>query len=106
MKRFWQIVKVLAIIINVIIALGLMATSFSGGFDAAKYPKIAVFGMTFPIFLAAEVCFLIFWLIWRKFIIFIIFLLPAIICWDAIYTYAPLNPRESEQASGRERNNG
>lgn len=80
-----------ALILSILISLCLFTTAYSGLLNPQEYPMLAVFGMSFPIFLIVQACVIIFWLLFKKFKFAFLFFVPILLCINPILTYCPLN---------------
>lgn len=95
MKHFSKIVAYIILAVNAFFAGLLLLTAYSPYIDPEVHPIQSCLGLTFPIFLFINFCFLIFWLIvrWR------FALLPFLgfaFCFPQIRTYIPFNLRSSD----------
>lgn len=77
---------------NAVFAGGLLFAAYSPYIDPTTHPIRSCMGLAFPIFLIANACFILFWLIFRfKFALLSVLVLA--ICLPQIRTYAPINFR-------------
>lgn len=75
---------------NVVVAILMVVSAYSPNIDPQAHPVWACAGLFFPIFLAANLYFLLFWLVFcRKYVW--LPLLVLIVCWSAIRIYFPIN---------------
>ena len=90
MKYIGKLLGLILLVINAIVALMMFLSAYSPSIDPHAHPVASCMGLFFPIFLLANVLFLIFWLlVYRKFMLFP--LLALIGCWGSIRTYFPIN---------------
>ena len=90
MKYIGKLLGLILLGINAIVALMMFLSAYSPSIDPHAHPVASCMGLFFPIFLLANVLFLIFWLlVYRKFMLFP--LLALIGCWGSIRTYFPIN---------------
>lgn len=54
------------IILNVLIAVAMLATGYAGHLKPTEWPLLALGGYVFPVFLAATVAFMLLWLFVKK----------------------------------------
>lgn len=75
---------------NIVIALTMVATGFAGYIQPESHPYLATSGLLFPVFLAANTVFLVFWIFfrWRMAVIPVAGYLAAFV---PISVYMPLN---------------
>lgn len=84
---------------NIAIILGMMAVGYSDRISPAEHPMAAGIGLLFPVFLAANVLMLMFWLVVRKLWALIPFA-GLVLAYQPVRTYAPLNvPREAPEGA-------
>ncbi len=90
MKHLGRFVAYLILAANTLFAGLLLLAAYSPYIDPLVYPKLSCLGLTFPIFLVINLCFLVFWIIVR----YRFALLPIIafaLCYSQIHTYLPIN---------------
>lgn len=90
MSYFSKIVAFLILAVNAFFAGILVLTAYSPHIDPATHPVQSCLGLTFPVFLAINFCFFVFWLIVRWRFIFLS-LLAFALCYPQIRTYMPIN---------------
>ena len=90
MEHFGKFVLFLILAINAFTVGMLILTAYSPYFDPRVHPLASCMGIIFPIFLAINVCFLIFWLI-INYRFAVIPLVGLLICFPQIRTYIPMN---------------
>ncbi|MDD3036906.1 endonuclease/exonuclease/phosphatase family protein [Bacteroides sp.] len=90
MKHFGKIVSYLILAINAFFIGMLILTAYSSYLHPKIHPLASCLGLAFPIFLAVNICFFIFWLIinYRYTILTII---GFLICYPQIKSYIPIN---------------
>ncbi len=90
MKHLGKVIAYLLLAVNAVFIGLLLLAAYSPYVDPNAHPNLSCFGLTFPIFLVINFCFLIFWLIVRyRFV-----LLPLagfLLCYPQLRTYIPLN---------------
>lgn len=76
--------------INAVLAALLCFSAFSPYLNPHTSPVASCAGLFFPVFLLANMAFLVFWLIvYRKYALFPFVVL--LVCWNSIQTYVPIN---------------
>lgn len=76
--------------VNVLAVLLMLLSAYSPYWDAQAHPVCSGMGLFFPVFMLANLLFLLFWLVvCRKFSL--LSLLAFVVCWNAVRTYVPLN---------------
>ncbi len=85
-----KVIKYICIVMNLLVVMAMLVCAYSAYLPPQNYPNWSYFGMAFPVALAANVVFLIGWLIfkWKMAAI------PAVgmlCCIGAIRTYCPIN---------------
>ena len=99
MRHLGQLASLLMLAINLIFVGLLVFAAYSPYIDPELHPLRACMGLTFPIFLIINLCFFIFWLIFR----YRFALLPLVgflICFPQIRTYMPINPGGDKAPEG------
>lgn len=91
MKHFGNFVVLLILAVNVLFTSILLLTAYSPHIQPVKHPIESCLGLTFPIFLVINGCFLVFWLIIQKYKIALLPLLGFLLCYSQIRTYLPIN---------------
>ena len=94
-KRLWvkiprKMVKYVAIVLNSICVLGMVACAYSIYFDPQTHPRLSYWGLAFPLFLIPTFLFGILWLCLRRWW-GLISGIGLMVCCVAIRTYFPLN---------------
>lgn len=90
MKRFGKLFAYLILSVNALFVGILILTAYSPYLRPDVHPIASCLGLTFPIFLAINLCFLVFWLIF-KYKYALLPLLGFLICSPQIRTYIPFN---------------
>lgn len=103
LKILYKWIELSAIICCAIISICLLVTAYSGYLNPENYPKIAVAGMAFPIFLIAQLFIVAGWLIFRKWKMSITFGAVIILCGGPIITYCPLNLAHPKLSASEEK---
>ena len=95
MKHFSKIVVYLILAVNAFFGGTLLLTAYSPYINPTVHPVQSCIGLTFPIFLVINFCFLIFWLLvhWR---FIFLSLLALALCYPQIRTYLPINFHSAE----------
>lgn len=77
-------------ILNTLLAAGMMASALSAWAEPQRHPGLSYWGLFFPLFLAANIAFLVFWLFanWRFASLSLVALL---LCAGSVRTYWPVN---------------
>lgn len=90
MKYIGKLLGYILLAGNVIVALLMLFSAYSPHLNPQTSPVGACAGLFFPIFLIANILFLVFWLIvYRRYAL--LPLLVLMICWNSIQTYCPTN---------------
>ena len=90
MKHIGKVFAYLILAVNAFFVGVLLLTAYSPHISPVIHPVEACMGLTFPIFLSINFCFLIFWLIVRyKFALLSI--LGFAFCYPQIRAYLPIN---------------
>ncbi|MCC8146599.1 MAG: endonuclease/exonuclease/phosphatase family protein, partial [Bacteroidales bacterium] len=79
--------------ISLIVLLG---SAFSNRISPLSSTYIPYLGLFFPFVLAFNILLLFFWVIFRKWLQALTFILVIIVCWGSIRTYFPINPKTKE----------
>jgi endonuclease/exonuclease/phosphatase family metal-dependent hydrolase len=88
-KFLWQIPITIAYISLII----LLIAAFSDRISPFSNQYIPFFGLFFPFILAFNVLFLLFWLIFKKWVQVIVTISVLLICWGSIHAYFPFHSR-------------
>ncbi|MDD2961647.1 MAG: endonuclease/exonuclease/phosphatase family protein [Muribaculaceae bacterium] len=102
-KNIISSLKVILIIINILIIVGLLITDYSGNVDPVTNPKIAVLGLSFPLFFIAELIFVLIWFIFQNLKLIIISIIPILFSFGEAYSYCPLNIWNSKPSEAQEK---
>jgi len=92
MKHLGRLATLIMLAINIVFIGLLLFAAYSPNIDPELHPLRACMGLTFPIFLVINLCFLIFWLIFR-FRLMLVPLVGFLLCISQIRTYLPINLR-------------
>jgi len=92
MKHLGRLATLIMLAINIVFIGLLLFAAYSPNIDPELHPLRACMGLTFPIFLVINLCFLIFWLIFR-FRLVLVPLVGLLLCISQIRTYFPINLR-------------
>lgn len=99
MKYIGKLLGWMLLCINAIVAGLMLLSAYSPYLNPSSFPILSCAGLAFPVFLAANLLFLFFWLlIYRKFALLPI--LAFVCCWGSIRTYTPLNLFAEEKPDG------
>lgn len=79
--------------INIFVIIAMNFCVYTSYFHPTYHPNVSFFGLAFPIFLILDICFIVFWLIfkWRFVLIPIVGIL---FCIKSAYTYCPMNMKK------------
>lgn len=80
-------------IMNIAVALLFIVASFSDSVSPNQNVFFSYLGLLFPVFFVFNFCFLMYWLIMRKWGYFFIICCSFLICWKPISQYAPFHFR-------------
>lgn len=75
---------------NILVSLGFLCCSYSPYISPAEHAIWACSGLLFPFFFLLNFAFLLLWLIARRWFA-ILPLLTLLVCWNATWTYCPVN---------------
>lgn len=93
MKKATKIVQKIVAGANVATILVMLAVGFSDRISPEQYPIVATVGLTFPVFVVLNLCFLVFWAIVKP-IKTIIPVVGFLLCYHPIRNFSPLNIKE------------
>lgn len=79
--------------INALFAILLLLVAYSPYIQPTVHPVRSCLGLSFPIFLLANVFFLLFWLVVRQYKVALLPLCCMLLCYGQIRTYLPINFR-------------
>ena len=77
--------------ISIILVLLLIASAYSDLISPEKYILFAYLGLAFPILLFANICFLAYWLLTKKWLQTFILIAAFALCWKPITVFCPLH---------------
>ncbi|EKU87616.1 hypothetical protein HMPREF9447_05075 [Bacteroides oleiciplenus YIT 12058] len=90
-EHIGKFVAYLILAVNIFFISLLLLTAYSPHIKPVAHPVESCLGLTFPIFLVINICFLIFWLIIQKYKFALFPLVALLICYSQIRTYLPVN---------------
>ena len=90
MKHLGRLATLIMLILNLITIGLLLFAAYSPSIDPELHPLRACMGLTFPVFLFLNTCFLVFWLIFR-YRLALVPLIALLLCTSQIRTYIPIN---------------
>lgn len=93
MKHLGHIVALIILTVNILFTGLLLFSAYSPHIQPVGHPMLSCLGLTFPIFLIINACFLIFWLIIQRYKSALLPLLGFLFCYSQIRTYLPVNLR-------------
>ena len=96
MKHIGRLALFLFLAVNAFFIGMLLLTAYSPYINPEVHPVQSCLGLTFPIFLVINFCFLVFWLIVR-YRLALVPLLGFLLCYPQIRTYMPINMEPSGQ---------
>lgn len=99
MKHLGRLAALIMLAVNLLIIGLLLFAAYSPNIDPELHPLRACMGLTFPIFLVINLCFLIFWLIF-SYRLALVPLIGLLLCAAQIRTYIPINPGKSDIPEG------
>lgn len=91
MKHFGDFVAYLILAVNALFTGLLLFTAYSPHIQPVTHPVLSCLGLTFPIFLVINGCFLLFWLVIQRYRSALLPLLGFLLCYSQIRTYLPIN---------------
>ncbi len=92
-KHFGDFVALLILAVNALFTGLLLFTAYSPHIQPVTHPVLSCLGLTFPIFLVINGCFLLFWLVIQRYKSALLPLLGFLLCYSQIRTYLPINFR-------------
>lgn len=95
MKHFGAFVALLILAVNALFTGLLLFTAYSPHIQPATHPVLSCAGLAFPIFLAINGCFLLFWLVIQRYKFALLPLFGFLLCYSQMRTYLPINFRTS-----------
>lgn len=90
MRFFGKLTLSIILILNLLCIALLLLAAYSPWFAPATHPRLSCLGLTFPIFLAGNICFFVFWLIVR-YRLAVVPVLGFLLCAPQIRAYIPFN---------------
>lgn len=92
MKTFrFKFVHRITLVLNMIITLLFIVAAYSYLISPNQSVFFSYLGLLFPFFLAANLFFLVYWLLFRKWLRFFIAICSFLICWKPLTSYVPVN---------------
>lgn len=91
MKLFRNVVAFAIGAVNAVFVAAFLLTAYSPYIQPAEHPIRSCLGLAFPIFLAANVCFLLFWLVVQRYRFALLPLAGMLLAYPQIRTYIPIN---------------
>ena len=86
-RHIGRFVAYLILAVNIFFIGLLLLTAYSPYIKPVAHPVESCFGLTFPIFLVTNICFLIFWLIIQNYKFALVTLISLLLCYPQIRTY-------------------
>ncbi|MCD8262363.1 MAG: endonuclease/exonuclease/phosphatase family protein [Bacteroides sp.] len=90
MKFFGSLLYLILGMVNLLVAGLLIFSAYSTWISPVEYPVLSAVGLAFPAFLAVNILFILFWLVFRRGFSLFSFI-AILICWSAVRTYLPVN---------------
>ena len=100
MKHFGNFVALIILAVNALFTGLLLFTAYSPHIQPVAHPVQSCLGLTFPIFLLINGCFLVFWLIIQRYRSALLPLMGFLLCYSQIRTYLPINFRTDNPPEG------
>lgn len=95
MRFIGKILFLMMLGMNVIAAFLLLLSAYSPHINPLLHPVWSCLGLFFPVFLLVNFCFLLFWLVFRRY--YVLFpILTFLLCWDTVQAYFPINWLDSK----------
>lgn len=95
MKHIGKVLTYLILSVNALFVGMLLLTAYSPHIAPTGHPLQSCIGLTFPVFLVINACFLFFWLVVR-YKLALLSLIGFLLCYSQIQTYFPINFRTSD----------
>lgn len=96
MKRIGLFLALPFLVVNALFVVMLLVAAYTPYIQPTEHPIWACAGLTFPIFLVINVCFLFFWLILQRYKSALLPLIGMFLCCGQIHTYLPLHASTSK----------
>jgi len=87
-------------IINLACAVLLIISAYSGIVSPAKTVIFAYLGLAFPVLLAVNLFFMLWWILTKKLIMVFLVTASLIACWEPLMLYCPIHPETEVLPSG------
>lgn len=91
MKHFGNFVVFLILAVNALSTGLLLFAAYSPYIQPVTHPVRSCFGLTFPVFVFINSCFLIFWLMLQRYKTALLPLIGFLLCYPQLQTYLPIN---------------
>lgn len=99
-EHIGKFVAYLILAVNIFFIGLLLFTAYSPHIQPVEHPVQSCLGLTFPIFLVINICFLIFWLIIQHYKFVLFPLIGFLLCYPQIRAYFPINFHTSKLPEG------
>ncbi|MCF0202330.1 MAG: endonuclease/exonuclease/phosphatase family protein [Bacteroidaceae bacterium] len=92
-----KIVLYILLFINVLFCIGFLIVGYSYRLNPIDHPLLSVSGLTFPFWIVAVLCWLVFWVcVWEKWMYLFVSLATLLIGYAPIHKYVPMTPNKIE----------
>ena len=91
MRHLGKAIILLLLAANLLCTGLLLATAYSPCLQPTQHPVLSCLGLAFPIFLAADLAFLLFWLVFQQYRCALLPLASLLLCLPQARTYLPVN---------------
>ena len=99
MRRLYKIILLPLLVVNVLAALLLVCCAYSPLISPEQFPLLSLAGLAFPWVLAANVAFLVAWLIlYRRYML--VSLAACLLCFSQIRAFSPINFEKNNPPEG------
>lgn len=95
-NRFKSIIKNICILLSWIAGAVMILSAYCGYIDPETSAKASILGLAFPFALALNILILIFWIVFRKWLMVLFEVAVLAVCSSPIYTFSPLNFSSSD----------
>ncbi|MDR0972527.1 MAG: endonuclease/exonuclease/phosphatase family protein [Prevotellaceae bacterium] len=96
MRKLATLFTTLLAVLNLLCVILLLCAAYSSYVDGEIHPARASMGLVFPVFAVANLCFLVLWLLLRKWYLSLLPILGFLVCFPPLRLYCPLNARTAE----------
>lgn len=100
MKHLKHLLYLLLLLANLAATALMLFAAYSPGIDPRHHPVLSLAGLTFSIFVTVNVCFLLFWLLVRRYRLALLPLAGFLACYGQIGTALPVHHRIKELPEG------